>query len=212
MKFTKQARELLEDGFLSVDKEDVVKVVEEGLEQPSDAYFRDEELYVTHTLAFHTPAWGLTDDYIVDQVNYRSALSELEEYGAEAATVGHWTYSTFECIKVPLLTKKGKITAAAVMLADIELRLHDHPVLDEDLWIELENEVNDRAMDNAIEWEEQRREIEFTDEQKSQISGLYWERWGGYHETGYISDDEFQEVVDKVLSGDVQLHQEERLF
>ena len=84
-------------------------------------------------------------------------------------------------------------------------------MLDEQLWSELEWEVNERAMTDALEWEERQREIEISDDQKAKISELYWERWSGYHEAGYIGDDEFQPIVDAVLSGEVQLHQETEL-
>ena len=136
----------------------------------------------------------------------------LEPYGAEAATVGHWTYSQFECIKVPILTEDDEITAAAVALWDIRMSLQDYTVLDEDLWSELEGEVNERAMTDALEWEERQRDIEISDEQKSKIAELYWERWSGYHETGYIDESEFQPIVDAVLSGEYQRHQETKLW
>lgn len=212
MKITAEALDYIEDNWIEVDDDTLTTFVREALEEPGDAYFRDEELYVTHTLAFHTPAWNLTDEYIIDQANYRTALELLEPYGAEAATVGHWTYSTFECIKVPMLTEDGAITAAAVALWELVTRLQDYPVLDEQLWSELEWEVNERAMTDALEWEERQREIEFSDEQKSKIAELYWEQWSGYHEAGYIDDEEFQPIVDAVLSGNIQEHQETKLW
>lgn len=211
MKLTAEALDYIEDNWIEVD-EDLEIFVKESLEQPGDAYFRDEELYVTHTLAFHTPAWNLTDEYIIDQANYRAALEFLEPYGAEAATVGHWTYSTFECIKVPMLTEDDEITAAAVALWDLDMGLRDYPVLDENLWSELEMEVNTEAMKQAIEWEERQREIEFSDDQKAKISELYWEDFYGYHEAGYIEDEKFQPIVDAVLSGEYQQHQETKLW
>ena len=67
-------------------------------------------------------------------------------------------------------------------------------------------------MTDAIEWEERQRDIEISDEQKSKIAELYWEQWGGYHETGYIEDEKFQPIVDAVLSGEYQRHQETKLW
>lgn len=212
MKITKEALDYIEDNFIEVDDADLVAFVREALEEPGDAYFRDEELYVTHTLAMHTPAWNLTDEYIIEQANYRAALEELEELGAEAATVGHWTYSQFECIKVPMLTEDGEITAAAVALWNIQMRLQDYPALDEELWTELEWEVNERAMKDAIDWEERQREVVFSDDQKDKIAELYWQDYYGYHEAGYIEDEKFQPIVDTVLSGDYQRHQETKLW
>lgn len=212
MKITAEALDYIEDNFIEVDDEDLEDFVRESLERPSEAAFWDDELYVTHTLAMHTPAWHLTDEYIIDQANYRAALEELEPLGAEAATVGHWTYSQFECIKVPILTEDGEITAAAVALWSIRARIQDYGVLDESLWSELEWEVNERAMTDALEWEERQRDIEISDDEKSKIAELYWERWSGYHEAGYIGDDEFQPIVDAVLSGEYQLHQETKLW
>lgn len=212
MKITAEALDYIEDNFIEVDDEDLVAFVQEYLAEPSDAYFRDEELYVTHTLAFHTPAWNLTDDYIIDQANYRDALDILEEYGAESATVGHWTYSTFECIKVPMLTEDGAITAAAVALWDLVMGLQGYPLINDETHSELEMEVNTEALKQAIEWEERQREVEFSDYQKQKIEEIYWEDFYGYHEAGYIEDDKFQGVVDDVLSGNFQVHQETKLW
>ena len=178
MKYSVEALNYIENNWIEVDDSELEEFVRESLERPSDAGFWDEELYVTHTLAMHTPAWHLTDEYIIDQANYRAALEILEPYGAEAATVGHWTYSQFECIKVPILTEDDEITAAAVALWDLVTRLQDDPVLDEQLWSELEWEVNESAMTDAIEWEERQRDIEISDEQKSKIAELYWEQRG----------------------------------
>lgn len=211
MKLSAEAVQYAEDNFIDVD-EDLEVFVRESLERPSDAGFWDEELYVTHTLAFHTPAWHLTDEYIIGQANYRDALDILEEYGAESATVGHWTYSTFECIKVPMLTEDGAITAAAVALWDLVMGLQGYPLISDETHSELEWEVNERALTDALEWEERQRDIEISDEQKSKIAELYWERWSGYHEAGYIEDEKFQPIVDAVLSGEYQLHQETKLW
>lgn len=212
MKLSKKAVAYAEENMIDVDLEELSAFVQETLVRPSDAGFWDDDLYVTHTLAFGTPAWHLTDDYIIDQVNYRVALETLEPLGAEAATIGHWTYSQFECVKVPMLTKSGKITPAAVEYWNLWMRIRDYPVLDEQLWSELEMEVNTEAMKQAIEWEEHQREIEFSDDQKDKISELYWEDYYGYHEAGYIEDEKFQPIVDDVLSGDYQRHQETKLW
>ena len=212
MKYSVEALNYIENNWIEVDDSELEAFVRESLKRPSDAGFWDEELYVTHTLAMHTPAWHLTDDYIIDQANYRVALEELSEVGAEAATVGHWTYSQVECIKVPMLTEDGAITAAAVALWNIYMRLRDSPVLDEQLWGELEWEVSERAMTDALEWEEHQREIEISDDEKSKITELYWERWGGYHEAAYIDESKLQPIVDAVLAGEYQLHQETKLW
>ena len=212
MKLTKAAKKYAEDNAIEIDREELSQMVDEALDRPSDATFRDFDLFHTHTLAFHTPAWNLTDDYVIDQANYRSALQILEPLGAEAATVGHWTYSTFECIKIPILNKNGNILPAAVELYNLQCLLREYPVLDESLYSELECEVNDRAMTDAIEWEERQREIEFSDDQKYTIHSMYFELWGGHYETGYISEDELNEIIDRVLSGDVQEHQDSSLF
>lgn len=212
MKLTQEALDWIEDNWIEVDDDTLTTFVQEALERPGDAHFWDEELYVTHTLAFHTPAWNLTDDYIMDQANYRDALDLLEPYGAESATVSHWTYSQYECIKVPMLTEAGEITAAAVALWEIVTGLQDYPLISDDTYSELEVEVNDRAMSDAIDWEEREREVEFSDDQKQLIAEIYWEDYYGYHEPGYIEDERFQKVVDDVLSGNTQEHQETKLW
>lgn len=211
MKLTAEAVEYAEQNMVTVD-EDLATFVQESLEQPGDAYFRDEELYVTHTLAFHTPAWDLTDEHIIGQANYRDALEILEPYGAEAATVGHWTYSTFECIKIQLLTEDNEITAGAVALWELVMGLRDYPLINDETHSELEMEVNDEAMKQAIEWNEHNRETEFSDYQKQKIAEIYWEHYYGYHEAGYIDEADFDEVVEKVLSVNIQEHQAVSLF
>lgn len=212
MKLSPEAVEYAEDNCIDVDIEDLEKFILEALNQPGDATFWDEELYDTHTLAFHTPAWNLTVDDILGQANYRSALDILEPLGAEAATVGHWTYSQLECIRVPLLTEDGAITAAAVELWDLSNSLEDFGVIDENTYYELQSEVDERAMNDAIDWEERQREITFDDDQKQLIAEIYWENYYGYHESGYVEDELFQKVVDDVLSGDYQRHQETKLW
>lgn len=211
MKLSAEAVEYAQDNFIEVD-EDLAAFVRESLDRPSDAGFWDEELYVTHTLAFHTPAWHLTHEYIIDQANYRDALEILEPLGAEAATVGHWTYSTFECIKVPMVNENDEITPAAVALWELSMRLQDYPLISDETYSELEWEVNDRAMTDALEWAEHQREIEISDDEKAKITELYWEDYYGYYEPGYIEDEKFQGVVDDVLSGNIQEHQEAKLW
>lgn len=212
MKLSSEAFDYIEHNWIEVDDDTIATFVREALEEPRDAYFRDDELYVTHTLAFHTPAWHLTDDDILGQANYRAALDILEPLGAEPATVGHWTYSQFQCIKVPMLDEDGAITAAAVALWDLANSDENYGVLDEDLYWELQSEVNDRAMNDAIDWFEREREVEFDDFQKQLIASTYWEQWMGYHEPGHIDDGEFLEIAEKVLAGECQSHQETKLW
>lgn len=198
--------------------EDFQDFIAEALTKPNDAGFWDEDLYETHTLAFHTPDWDLTDEYIYGQANYRAALAILESLGAEAATVGHWTYSRYQCIKVPILDSDGKVTAAAVELYEMMRYIQDHyPVLDEAIYNELEFEVREAAYEQALRYVcthvNGDTVINLTPEEESLVEDLYWDWEQAYwNESSYIDEDKLGEIILSVLSGEYQQHQATSLF
>ena len=210
-KLSKSAKRYIEEHYWdSFVIEEINDFVKESLERPGDAHFWDEELYVTHTLAFHTPDWDITDEYILGQSNYRAALTELEPYGATAATVRHWTYSRYQCIKVPMLTKKGKITAAALHLFALQGNMEDYPVLDEQLYSDLEQEVRERVFEATLadilhSWNDHEG-LTLTPEQRSRVGEEWYYSGNAYeYEPGYIDEEDLIETLTQVLKDEVDL-------
>ena len=137
----------------------VAEAAEDALTRPGDSFWRDDELWVTHTLMFATPDRSQTDDYLYDYSNYRVALRELsEEFPShvEDAGFGHWTYSQFVCVKVRVLDENGQITPAFVKAYDLARQAEEYIMIDEFDYMELEGEVQDEyvrewANDNGVE-------------------------------------------------------------
>lgn len=223
-KVSKAAKEVLEEVIEpygpSLDWESLQDFAERALERPGDAAFWDDDLYNTHTLMFHTPDWELTDEYIIDQANYRTALRLLtDEFpeDVEAATVGHWTYSRYECIKVRVLTDKGAIHPAFVRAMSFVVGLENYPVLDDEAYSELEYDVFSRTIDDVLAYDlpydEEGYRIEFTDEQEAHFREYLHEHAYGYHEPGYISEEHIEEAVEFALNAESrQLHQDATLY
>lgn len=145
----------------------------------------------------------------IDVANAQAA----KEWASERSHIYAFTSTFAGCEMVELYFDA---TSATTWDAEEAIELIDsyrgYPVLDEDLWSEIEGEFNDEAMKNVLEWEEQEREIKFTDDQRNLITELYWNEWEGYYEAGYVQEDKLQEIIDDVLSGNIQEHQETKLW
>lgn len=153
LNFTVGARNFLAQAGHGLEMDDIQTFVRDALERPSDAAFWDKDLFTTHGLFFHTPDWSITEDDILGQANYRAALDLLARYGAQEATVGHWTYSRFQCIKVQILSVHGEVTRAALELLEILNGLEDYPVVDEEKWSELENNAQEKNFREEIDYQ-----------------------------------------------------------
>lgn len=217
MNLTKGAQNYVKDNGISIDWDELEKFISDLLSKPGDAAFWDDELFVTHGLVFHTPDWELTDDYVLDQANYRAALEILKPYGAEAATVGHWTYSAYQCIKVPILSKSGGVTRAALELWELIQGMDDYPVIDEGIWSELELEVWERQYTDERDYILRDVDFEPTDAQLGEIDELYRESdWNQNYGPGEgVDSDELREIIVSVQNGTVnddrQIHQRDEL-
>ena len=86
----------------------------------------------------------------------------------------------------------------------------EYPVLDEDLWSRYQSEEWERMIVEMITDAENDREESFTDDQREQIIELA-DEFRGYWDEGYFDSGEWETIVGKVLSGDVQLHQDDAL-
>ena len=138
----------------SVDTAALISAATSALKRPSESHWSDEEMWVTHTMMFQTPAWWLTEDYIVDQANYRAVLRDLSENypdDVSDSTFGHWTYSTYQAIKVRVLDENGGVTKAFADAYGTYLFIKEqYPVYDEELLSQMESEVFDEYLDGAI--------------------------------------------------------------
>lgn len=135
--------------FYGLDGESIVDRATEALAHPADSGWSDKDLWKTHTLMFATPDKSLTDEYLADWSNYRSALRELSaDYpnDVEEATFRHWTYSRFMAVKIRVVTDTGAITEAFVKALQLEDSLEHNHLLDEDDFMELEDEVRTLAL------------------------------------------------------------------
>jgi hypothetical protein len=202
--FTRSATALIVAERANYEK--IENMAREALEHPSDAYFRDEDLYKTHTLMFHTPSWDLTDEYIMGEANYRTALEILSEAfprDVEAASVGHWTYSSFSCIKVRVLTESGRITKAFTQAAILALGLNDYPILSDEMYSELEMEVWESSIKMHLEdWERERAQEDLPELTEAQIEAFreVLHEFENYHDPGYYDDDMIEKARERGLN------------
>lgn len=86
----------------------------------------------------------------------------------------------------------------------------EYPVLDEDLLGQYEMEAMEALIGESITDTEVDREVTFTDAQRDKIYELAMDHFG-YWEEGYFPQDTWDEIVDTVLNGEVQLHQDDEL-
>ena len=138
------------------DADTLLEFARDALTRPSDSYWRDDELWETHTFMFsHAPD---SDDTIAES-NHRSILRDLSaEYarhkGAiERAGFGHWTYSHFDTIKVRVIYANGEIHPAFADAVAIAIELRDnYPLYDETDHSDLECEYWDKAIDEEVNY------------------------------------------------------------
>lgn len=91
----------------------------------------------------------------------------------------------------------------------------DYPVLDEDLWGRYQSEVWEEMITEQLEDLDRERENSALPVLEQWQSDLIYSTAGEYYgcwEEGYFPRDKWDEIVDNVLTGEVQLHQEEKLF
>jgi hypothetical protein len=194
----------LDHGYAGAPEEaTLLRMAEEALQRPSDSGWRDSDLWETHSLMFYSAPDA---DDNVSKSNHRCILKDLgtayrRSPGAiESASVGHWTYSSFDCIKVRVTYSNGEIHPAFTDAVQIALALEGYPLYSEDDHSELETEDWERAILEAVAYGTEDPET-FGD-----IPPLYWDEvredlqdwlWSGdsqvayYQETGYIPDDRF---------------------
>lgn len=203
MKLSKGAKAYLGTA-LNVSEDDIVELAESALERPSDAAFWDRDLYSTHTLGMY---WAPGSDDMVAESNYHVALEELQsafpgESRIAPASVGHWTYSSYNCIKVRVLNKRGRITPEFVAFALMAIFLRDYPLLSDEDYSNREYDAWQNAVTDAInEFEsnaanEFDNAREFTDTERESVIEYLSENYGpGYSDPGWINPEWITEAV-----------------
>jgi hypothetical protein len=178
----------------------------EALTRPAESGWNDEDLWQTHTLMFSTPAWHLTDDYVVSEANYRALLRDFSEKYPEDvsdASFGHWTYASYNCLKVRVIDEKGFVTKAFAELVKIGREIEEeYPLYDEMMHSEVETE----KFDSYLEWllGEVHRDIErYRDENKPDTapSGDEWdERFKDFIYRSEHDEDVSDEIVKQAVA------------
>jgi hypothetical protein len=205
MKLSKGAKAYLgENAFANVSQDDIIELAELALTRPSDAMFWDSDLYSTHTLGMY---WAPDSDDLIAESNYNVAYEELHnafpgESRIDSASVGHWTYSSFNCIKVRVINKRNRITPEFVAFALMVISLRDYPLLDDEdysnreyeLWQNSVTEaISDYENDIANEFDNAR---EFSDSEREYVIEYLSEHYGpGYSEAGWIDPEWITEAV-----------------
>lgn len=187
-------------GYRTVSDETILEYAAQALERPSDSYWRDSELWETHTLLFHSAP---DSDDLIALSNHRSILEDLggayaKSPGAvERASVGHWTYSHFDCIKVRVTYANGEIHPAFADAVQILKALEDYPLYSEEDHSDLEMEIWDKAINDAatyaLESEDDAAEI------RDDVIRYLWSEEAelyGYHECGYVPDETVERAID----------------
>lgn len=140
-------------GYRTVSDETILEYAAQALERPSESAWRDDELWDTHTLLFHSAP---DSDDTVAQSNFRSILEDLGDAykrspgAVERARIGHWTYSHFDCIKVRVTYANGEIHPAFADAVQILKALEDYPLYSEDDHSDLEMEIWEKAINDAV--------------------------------------------------------------
>lgn len=146
---------LLDPSF-APEWEELEEAAQDALEYPADSFWRDDELWNTHTLVFSTPSPELTDEYVLGYANYRAALEYLTEHypgDAEEATFGHWTYSQFVAVKVRVRGDDGELTEAYAAAMTLAKQAEDYAILDEVIFDQERERVELAAIAHWADWE-----------------------------------------------------------
>jgi hypothetical protein len=204
MKLSKGAKVYLGNAFVNVSQDDIIEMAELALTRPSDAAFWDSDLYSTHTLGMY---WAPDSDDLIAESNYNVALNELQsafpgESRIAPASVGHWTYSSFNCIKVRVIDKRNRITPEFVAFALMAISLRDYPLLNDEDYSNREYELWQNSVTEAIsdyehnianEFDNAR---EFTDSEREYVIEFLSENYGpGYSESAWIDPEWITEAM-----------------
>lgn len=169
-------------GYEGVTEDEVVEAAREALVRPQDAAFWDDTLFHTHTL-LGSIAYAPNSDDILAESNYRTVFAALigEFPDGDKVTeesVGHWTYSSFNVIRVRVINGKGHVTPEFAVAYTYAKYLRDeYPVFDDSDYSNLEYEYWNEAFDSEFEW--LTRDVDVSDDDKSRIAEYLNEHYYG---------------------------------
>lgn len=195
------------------DAETILDYARKALERPRDAAFWDDSLYVTHTLGFY---WAPDSDDTVAQSNYRTVLEDLSEAykrcpdAVETASVGHWTYSSFNCIRIRVLYANGEVHPAFADAVAIWEALEAYPLYSDDDHSELESELWDEAITKEIDYalsEDTDALFEYlalgsedAELFRSDVAEYLYENVAYQHEVGYIPEEDMSAAIERATA------------
>lgn len=178
----------------AVDIDTVRERVEALLERPSNSFWHDDRLWNTHAIVLAHPYELAGYEYLIDAVNMEVAFETLRKYGAERAGFGHWTYSHFDGILVPLLTTRGLITRAACELVELLEYLRDYPILRDDDLNAAEHALTEQLLISEIDC------LDISDNDKIKAYYAFKEHYASYNEVyGFINDLENGDIPESDL-------------
>lgn len=153
MRFSTETRNYMEENYLTEDE--VLSIVDQIQEQTEGMFVLDRKIETTHVMAF-SHAWTLSSDEtsLLHAVNQFAAKMELEDQKADfdETTFGHWTYSSYDTLAIRVLSDdQTTVEVGAAVLADLQNKLEDYPVLDDELYSIAESNVNDYTMIDLID-------------------------------------------------------------
>lgn len=144
----------------------------------------------------------------MDEANARAA----KEWASDKSYIMAYSSYFGGCESVQLYFDPTNATLEQAQEAvDLVEGYKQYPVLDENLWSQLESERWVEMIEEMISDEERKRDTEFDKATKEYLYSEAQEYYG-YWEEGYFEQDKWDDIVNKWFTGDVQLHQEDKLF
>lgn len=183
---------------MSVDIELLEQYETDTLEQPRDSAFWDDRLFTTHGGFF---AWAELSDDLVEESNYRSALSELEGVGEGDdvldTTARHWLVGSVRQIFVRVRHEEtGEYTKAFEKAVELAESLKDYGILDESDYSKREHDRFEENLKAAVE-DAQREYEDDSEEEGEAIVELAREELGelsGHEGNGEVSWEDVAEI------------------
>lgn len=171
MRFSPEALEYMENNGLT--KDEVLPIIDRIKEQTEGMFVRDRKIETTHVMVF-SHAWALSNDetQLLHAVNYFAAIQELEYYGADfdETTFGHWTCSFYDTLAVRVLDDtQTTVEVGAAILADLQNKLEEYPVLCDELYSVAQTNVRQHEMIDIID------DLETTPEIKHRTFQEWWD-------------------------------------
>lgn len=181
------------------DDETILDYARQALERPSESYWNDDTLWITHTLLF---AYAPGSDDLVGESNYQCILEDLSTAYAKspdaitAGGFGHWTYSHYDAVRVRVTYANGEIHPAFADAVAIALALQDYPLYSEDDYSEREWKAWESAIEEAARYALE-DESDGDEIRSDVLEYLHSDRAElvGYHDVGYVPDETVTDAI-----------------